>query len=69
MAPENEAKTRNLEVIQRLNLKPGALADLDWVAVTRAGKSARNEGAVHSVSSSDEIVEAFGRRARDSVKS
>lgn len=65
MAPKNEP--RDTKIIERLNLK-GALAQLDWVAVTRAGKSIRNEGAVHSVTTSEEMVDAFGRRARSSPK-
>lgn len=47
----------------------GTLAKLPWVTVTRASKSdsksPRKEEVVHSVRSSEEIAEAFGRRPRD----
>ncbi len=63
MAPENDPKDRNEAVVRRLNLR-GRLADLPWVAISRGGRSARDEEVVHSVSSPDELVEAFGRRQR-----
>ena len=65
MAPENESSARNEAVIERLGLRGRKLAELPWVAVSRGGRAARSEEVVHSVSSSEELVEAFGRRARD----
>lgn len=47
----------------------GTLAKLPWVTVTRtskaSSKSARKEEVVHSIRSSEDIAEAFGRRPRD----
>ena len=65
MAQESEPPARNMAVIERLKLKGRKLADLPWVAVSRGGRAARDEEVVHSVSSSDELVDAFGRRQRE----
>ena len=49
---------------ERLGLR-GLLAKLPWVSVTRGDQSSAPEkDVVHSIRSTDDIAEAFGRRDR-----